>query len=188
MKPPWVDMTTLPRVTWSQRNSLQRAWVLWVLEKAWAAGPQSSRTVGFTMLALRAGMCLGLQGLLRTPQPYVWTFSQQPSAYRGACGRSRRSSPESNRSIQNSASGKKEASPAFERPATPQADSPTVGLPHSAYRAEAPGWGCWSPRQRPALQEGGRLGTRSASFNRKTKDHQELRVGSQIATGSLSLH
>lgn len=146
MKPPWVDMTTLPRVTWSQRNSLQRAWVLWVLEKAWAAGPQSSRTVGFTMLALRAGMCLGLQGLLRTPQPYVWTFSQQPSAYRGACGRSRRSSPESNRSIQNSASGKKEASPAFERPATPQADSPTVGLPHSAYRAEAPGWGCWSPR------------------------------------------
>ena len=42
--------------------------------------------------------------------------------------------------------------------------------------------------ERPALQEGGRLGTRSASFNRKTKDHQELRVGSQIATGSLSLH
>lgn len=34
--------------------------------------------------------------------------------------------------------------------------------------------------KRPALQEAGKLGTRSASFNRKTKDHQELRVGSQI--------
>lgn len=148
VKPPWVDMTTLPRATWSQHNSLQRARVPQVLGALCAAGLQSSRMVRFTVLALRVAPHLSQQGLLRTPQPScelcAASLANSPDVYRRTCvavqgstGPAGRSSMALNRDIQNSKSDESKQAHHGGSPGAPRANSPTLGLPHFQPTREA---------------------------------------------------